>query len=72
MYVAFCLRRRGTGSNYIEDLRNRLKYADQLAAEASKKSQQHQKKQYDSRITAASVTTGDLVLVRILAFERKK
>lgn len=40
LMLLFCLRRSGARSNYAEDLRTRLKYGHQLAAEVSTTSQE--------------------------------
>ncbi|XP_052090378.1 uncharacterized protein LOC127727026 [Mytilus californianus] len=68
--VAFGIRKE-TGSNYIKDLRERLEFAHNLATEASKKAQLKQKKNYDTRVKGATIKKGDLVLVKIVAFEGK-
>ena len=69
--IVFGLRKAVKGSNYIKDLRDRLNHAYHLATEASKRSQQKQKEGYDTRVRGATITVGDRVLVKIVAFKEK-
>ncbi|XP_021345408.1 uncharacterized protein LOC110445231 [Mizuhopecten yessoensis] len=56
---------------YVDDLRQRLLYAYDLAAKHSAQAKNRQKKHYDSRVREAVLNIGDRVLVKILAFEGK-
>ena len=58
-------------TKYIQELRDRLTKAYQLADEAAKKAREKQKKNYDTKVRGAAVTVGDRVLVRIVAFDSK-
>ena len=69
--IVFGLRKAVKGSSYIKDLRDRLNHAYHLATEASKRSQQKQKEGYDTRVRRATITVGDRVLVKIVAFKEK-
>ncbi|VDI22698.1 Hypothetical predicted protein [Mytilus galloprovincialis] len=53
------------------DLRERLEVAHNLAKETSKKAQLRQKKNYDTKVKGGTIKIGDLVLVKIVAFEGK-
>ena len=56
-------------TKYVEELRDRLKKSYQLATEAAAKSQQRQKRTYDTKVKGAILHKGDRVLVRILSFD---
>lgn len=58
-------------TKYVDDLRQRLMYAYDLAAKHSTQAKNRQKKLYDSRVREAVLNIGDRVLVKILAFEGK-
>ena len=58
-------------TSYIKSLRQRLSMAFELAVEASRKANGKQKKQYDRKARSAVLQPGDLVLVRLLAFQGK-
>ena len=56
-------------SKYIESLRNRLKFSHDLASKYIQASQERQKKNYDVKIKSSVLNPGDLVLVKIVAFD---
>lgn len=56
-------------SKYAKDLGARFKQAHEKAQEVIKKSQENQKKNYDTRIRGASIQVGDRVLVKNMAFD---
>ena len=56
---------------YIQDLRDRLTRAYQLASEAAKRAQAKQQEGYNAKVRGASVTKGDRVLVKIVSFDGK-
>ena len=56
-------------TEYIQDLRARLKKAHQIASNVAKTSQGKQKGRYDLKARAAVLQEGDKVLVKILAFD---
>ena len=58
-------------NQFISSLRERLQKAYQLASENAKQSQQKQKRNYDLRVHAAGLQSGDRVLVKALAFTGK-
>ena len=62
----------GSLSSYVEDLRERLQNACDLAAVSAQNRQSKQKEQYDSRVRGAVLNTGDRVLVKIVAFDGKQ
>ena len=58
-------------SDFIQNLKTRLKQAYELASLEMQKAQKHQKKNYDKRLRAASLEVGDKVLVKIVKFDGK-
>ena len=56
---------------YITDLRSRLRKSYELVSAKSKISQKRQKHNYDKRVRGAVVEPGDLVLVKVVAFDGK-
>jgi transposase InsO family protein len=58
-------------TSYIENLRNRLGRAYELAIESTRNAQSTQKEIYDIKARAAILEPGDRVLVKALAFEGK-
>ncbi|XP_021365263.1 uncharacterized protein LOC110458044 isoform X2 [Mizuhopecten yessoensis] len=58
-------------TRYIDDIRQRLINASELAASHSAKAKDRQKGHYDSRVREAVINTGDRVLVKIVAFTGK-
>ena len=56
-------------SKYIESLRNRLKFSHDLASKYIQASQERQKKNYDVKIKSSVLNPGDLVLVKVVAFD---
>ncbi|XP_048258582.1 uncharacterized protein LOC124117558 [Haliotis rufescens] len=58
-------------SKFTKSLRDRLKQAYELAAEAADKSQTRQKTNYDAKARAAMLDVGDRVLVKIVTFDGK-
>lgn len=71
--VAFSLREedRQPSTKYVQELRERLAKAYQLAEEAAKKARDKQKQTYDTKVRGANILVGDKVLVRIVAFDGK-
>lgn len=58
-------------SEYVENLKQRLQQAYDLAGEEARKSQQHQKKYYDRKVRGSTIEVGDRVLVEKLAYDGK-
>ena len=56
---------------YITDLRSMLRKSYELVSAKSKISQKRQKHNYDKRVRGAVVEPGDLVLVKVVAFNGK-
>lgn len=56
---------------YIQELKERLLQAYQLATETAKKAKEKQKTLYDLRARAATIEKGDRVLVKRVAFDGK-
>ena len=54
---------------YIESMKESLQEAFRVASESAKKSRLEQKTQYDHKVIGATVSVGDIVLVKKLAFE---
>lgn len=53
-----------TSSQYVRDLKRKLKYAYGLASEHAEKRQLQNKRRWDAKVTAATIEVGDRVLVR--------
>lgn len=60
-----------TQAQYVQDLRQRLQSAYELATAQARKAQQHQKDNYDKKVKGSAVQVGDRVLVEKLAFDGK-
>lgn len=60
-----------THSQYVRDLRKRLRYAYDLASSNAEKRQLLNKKRWDARVTALPLEIGDRVLVRNLSLRKK-
>lgn len=60
-----------THSQYVTDLKEKLKYAYKLATESAEKRQLLNKKRWDSKVTAAIIDVGDRVLVRNVNIRKK-
>ena len=58
-------------TKYIESLKQRLDQAYKLATEMSRKSQAHQKANYDLKVRHSKIEIGDRVLVKAVGFEGK-
>ena len=58
-------------TKYISRMRQRLQEAFQQAQTAMKNSQQRQKTNYDLRARAATLSVGDRVLVKVVAYDGK-
>ena len=56
---------------YVENLKNSLKEAYELASAANQKAQQRQKQNYDLKVRSAILQPGDRVLVKITFFDGK-
>ena len=73
--IAFGLRnnssQRQSMSSYVSKMRDRLQKSYELATKATQKAQQRQKSHYDLRSRGGKVEVGDLVLVKIVAFDGK-
>ena len=58
-------------SQYIDNLRTRLRKSYELVSVKSRMSQKRQKHNYDKRVRGAVVEPGDQVLVKVVAFDGK-
>ena len=56
---------------YIKELQKRLAQAYHLASEAAQKARAKQKEGYDTKVRGGTVTVGDRVLVKTVAFDGK-
>ena len=64
--------RRHGGSSYVNDLKERLKYAYEVARKNTTKSQLKNQTQYNKRAHAIALETGDRVLVRKVHIQGKQ
>lgn len=58
-------------SSYVQNLKERLNYAYTIANTASKISQSRHKTLYDSKTKGVTLSTGDRVLVKVVAYDGK-
>ena len=58
-------------STYVQNLKERLKSAYDVANTATKFSQSRHKALYDSKTKGVTLSTGDRVLVKVVAFDGK-
>ena len=54
---------------YIEEMKDNLKEAFRIASEGTQKSQAEQQKHYNSKVRGGTISVGDTVLVKHLAFD---
>jgi transposase InsO family protein/dUTPase len=62
---------RPSASNYVDEIKHRLKDAYKLALQKNQDARAHQKKHYDLKVRGATPEVGDDVLVKRLAFTGK-
>ena len=60
-----------TTKDYIDDLQNRIEVTKEIVLKHLKKSKERQKSHYDLKAKAVTLSIGDRVLVKVLAFEGK-
>jgi hypothetical protein len=72
--IAFGLEGEGQkepSTTYVETMKERLKKAYELASRSARTAQERQQSGYEKKVRGAILSTGDRVLVKIVAFDGK-